>query len=565
MPPLITNNLPGLVIFILIIAVPLAFLASIGILRLYRGAVIRAMRIRASLEPAEPVPLETSVISQEPVQAALNIAVINSAPSMTAGSATESLYADILRGPWRAAAVYAVAGFCFAIVMAISYLAATNGRLSFVIWFWIYAWPVILVINIVAVATWRTKLMIVFTYFIILAVVYAIAVVNDPGLTWIQIARPWLVSNFLATVLLLAFLNRSIQAVGPLVLIVMLIAVTGSNLALIIVDNNARLRSSVAELAEALRLGDFIFTGIVVLGFIIFGVVGWLALQWIVVWYKRKKISDQSITIDAIWLLYGILQSVYLIFEGTIWFLAVLLAFAVYKIVSWAGFALLGYKASSSRKSSILLLLRVFSLGTRSERLFDALAMHWRYVGSIRLIAGPDLTTSTVEPHEFLDFLSGKLARRFIDNSKTLDLRISEMDVQPDQDGRFRVNDFFCYEDTWRMVLSWLVDESNVVLMDLRGFSSQNAGCVFEISELINVVPLGRVLFIIDNTTDEPFLRQVMQQSWNQMRPTSPNRLLTSGMLSLFHLKGLSDGELRQLLHILSIAANATPEVQALA
>ena len=425
-------------------------------------------------------------------------------------------------------------------------------------------WPVILVINIVAVATWRTKLMIVFTYFIILAVVYAIAVVNDPGLTWIQIARPWLGSNFLATVLLLAFLNRSIQAVGPLVLIVMLIAVTGSNLALILVDNNARLRSSVAEFAEALRLGDFLFTGIVVLGFIIFGVIGWLALQWIVVWYRRKKISDQSITIDAIWLLYGILQSLYLIFEGTIWFLAILLAFAVYKIVSWAGFALLGYKASSSRKSPILLLLRVFSLGTRSERLFDALAMHWRYAGSIRLIAGPDLTTSTVEPHEFLDFLSGKLARRFIDNSKTLDLRISEMDVQPDQDGRFRVNDFFCYEDTWRMVLSWLVEESNVVLMDLRGFSSQNAGCVFEISELINVVPLGRVLFIIDDTTDEPFLRQVMQQSWNQMRPSSPNRLLTSGTLSLFHLKGLSDGELRQLLHILSTAANATPEVQAL-
>ena len=136
MLPPITNNLPGLVLFILIIAVALAFLASIGILRLYRGAVLRAMRIRAG---SEPVPLETSVISQEPVQAALNIAVINSAAGMPAGSARENLYTDILRGPWRAAAVYAVAGFCFAIVMAISYLAATNGRLSFVVWFWIYA------------------------------------------------------------------------------------------------------------------------------------------------------------------------------------------------------------------------------------------------------------------------------------------------------------------------------------------------------------------------------------------------------------------------------------------
>jgi hypothetical protein len=207
----------------------------------------------------------------------------------------------------------------------------------------------------------------------------------------------------------------------------------------------------------------------------------------------------------------------------------------------------------------------VFSLGKRSERLFDALAIHWRYGGSIRLIAGPDLATSTVEPHEFLDFLSGKLARRFIDSAQTLDLRVSEMDVQPDRDGQFRVNDFFCYEDTWRMVLSRLIGKSDVVLMDLRGFSSQNAGCVFEITELINVVSLGRVLFIIDETTDEPFLRQIMQQSWDHMRPTSPNRLSTSGALHLFHLKGLSDRDLQQLFHVLSVAAQPAPEAKAFA
>jgi hypothetical protein len=191
--------------------------------------------------------------------------------------------------------------------------------------------------------------------------------------------------------------------------------------------------------------------------------------------------------------------------------------------------------------------------------------MHWRYVGSIRLIAGPDLATSTVEPHEFLDFLSGKLARRFIDNSQTLDLRISEMDVQPDRDGQFRVNDFFCYEDTWRMVLSRLISKSDVVLMDLRGFSSQNAGCVFEISELISTVPLGQVLFIIDDTTDELFLRQVMQQSWDHMRPTSPNNLSTSGAPRFFRLGALRNRELQQLFRVLSVAANAAPEAQALA
>jgi hypothetical protein len=118
----------------------------------------------------------------------------------------------------------------------------------------------------------------------------------------------------------------------------------------------------------------------------------------------------------------------------------------------------------------------VFSLGRRSERLFDALAKHWRHAGSIRLIAGPDLATTTVEPHEFLDFLSGKLARRFIDGPETLDLRISEMDLEPDRDGRFRVNDFFCHDNAWQMTLSRLVGDSDAVLMDLRGFSQENRG-----------------------------------------------------------------------------------------
>src|SRR5574341_150912 len=558
-----TNNLPGIVFFILIIAAPLAFLVSIGLLRLYRRAVIRVMRTRANLGTTEPAPLGTSALPQEPVQTPLDIAVLDSASVMPARSAAEGLYADLLRAPWRTAAIYAVSGFCYAILMAIAYLAATNSKLSFITWLWIYAWPVILVINIVAVATWRTRLMIVSAYFIVLAALYAVAVIQNPALTWSQIARSWLNTNLLATVLLLAFLNRSVQAVGPLVLIVMLLAVTGSNLTLIIVDNNPGLLLPLAKLAVTLGLGDYIFVGLVVFGFALFGVVGWLILQWIVVLYKQKKISDQSITVDAIWLLYGIVQSIDLIFEGLAWFLAGLLAFVLYKAIAQAGFSLLGYRAPPNRKTSALLLLRVFSLGKRSERLFDALALHWRYVGSIRLITGPDLAITTVEPHEFLDFMSGKLARRFIDNIQTLDLRISEIDFESDPDGRFRVNDFFCYDDTWRMVLSRLVGKIDVVLMDLRGFSSRNAGSIFEISELINVVPLRRVVFVIDDTTDEAFLRQVMQQSWDHMRPTSPNRVSASGLLRLFRLRRLRNADLQQLLHILSIAANPAPEAPA--
>jgi hypothetical protein len=564
----ITNNLPGLVLLILIIAVPLAFFVSIGLLGLYRRAVLRTMGTRANIGPTEPVLLETSTLPQEPVQTPLNIVILEATSSRTASS-PEDLYTSLLRAPWRAAAIYVVAGLCYALVMTIVFLAATQSEfypLQFLIPFWYYAWPVVVTICLVAAATWRTRFIVVSTYFLMLVPLGAIARSGNSVFNWGQIALLWLLTNFLAAVVLLAFLNRRVRAVGPLVLTFVILAVTGSLLLPFIVGNDRRLDLTLIRTGRALGLnGNGVFIGLFVLGFLLFGVIGWLMLQWIGDWYKQKKISEQSITMDAIWLLFGVFQSIGLFFEGEIWFLTSLLSFVVYKIISWAGFSWLARKTRPSWKNPNLLLLRVFSLGKRSERLFDLLGMHWRYVGNIRLIAGPDLATTTMEPHEFLDFLSGKLARRFIDSAQTFDLRISEMDVQPDRDGQFRVNDFFCYEDTWKMVLSRLAGESHIVLMDLRGFSSLNAGCVFEISELINAVPLGQVLFIIDETTDEQFLRQIMKQSWDHMRPTSPNRQSTSRVLSLFRLRGLSDKELRQLLNALSIAAQAIPKTQEVA
>jgi hypothetical protein len=149
--------------------------------------------------------------------------------------------------------------------------------------------------------------------------------------------------------------------------------------------------------------------------------------------------------------------------------------------------------------------------------------------------------------------MSGKLARRFIDGPKELDLRLSETDVTADAEGRFRVNDFFCHDDTWKFVLDRLVRDSDAVLMDLRGFSPQNAGCVFEIEELINVFPIGRAVFIVDDTTDKSFLSATVKQALGKMSSTSPNR----GRLQLFLLRfgGVAAGELHNLFTAICGAA----------
>jgi hypothetical protein len=546
---------------ILVLATIVALPVSIALLWLYRRAVLKSMRTHVSSRTVEPLPLETSTSANQPAQRTPDLPILDHASPTTAGPEASVLYSSLLRVPWRAAAIYAAAGSCYALVMATASLMADNIELlpfRFLLNFWSYAWPVVLTVNLVAAATRRAKLATAAVYFFVFVALGALAKIpplDQDQITipwWSQIAVLWLVTNLPATGLLWVFLNRRIRAVGPLVLTFMILAFTGLKLPL-----------DYVVVRQTTELGAYgVLIGLIVLGIALFGLVGWLTLRWIGARYERKKISDQSVTLDSTWLLFGFVQSIPLFFGGAVWILSGLVAFAVYKFVAWVGFSLLGPKPSPTDNSPQLLLLRVFSLGRRSARLFDALAKHWRHVGSIRLIAGPDLATTTIEPHEFLEFLTGKLARRFIDGPRTLDLRISEIDLQPDRDGRFRINDFFCYDDTWQMVLSRLEGDSDAVLMDLRSFSRENRGVIYEIEELINVVPLERVVFIVDETTDEEFLRQTVQACWERMKPSSPNQSPTLGQLRLFRFTGSHGGELKKLLHVLCNAIKPTAPIE---
>lgn len=559
----VTVALTGHLPLILSLAVVIALLVSIGLLQLYRRAVLRSMRTRINPPAPASVAVEASSPPATPIRRPLDLAIFDHGSSVTAGPAAEALYAAVRRAPWRAALIYVAAGSCYSLIFVAALLMAEKMELlplRFLLLFWTYAWPIVLTINIVTAASQRVKLAAAAGYFLVLAFLGALSLTRSSMLTWSQIAILWFLADLPPTVTLWAFLNRRVRAVGPLVLTFMVLAVAGSDLALTAAGSEERLLRVVVTLGSAVGLdATGIFVGLVILGFVAFAVVGWQILLWIGRRYERKKISDQSIILDSMWLFFGVVYSIDLVFERPEWILSGLFAFLVYKASLWVGFSLLGGKTPPSGANPKLLLLRVFSLGKRTERLFGILATHWRYVGSILLIQGPDLAMTTIKPHEFLDFLRGRLTRLFIDGPKMFGLRTSEMDFNPDNDGRFRVNDFFCYDDTWKMVLTRLASESNAVLMDLRGFSRQNAGVIFEIKELINLVPLERVVIVTDGTTDDPFLRQTLNQAWMSMDPASPNRLPALGPLRLFQLSRSGSGELWQLLYALCLAATARP------
>lgn len=557
----LTVALTGQLPFILVSATLLAFLASLLLLKLYRRAVIKSMRRRSAsglLETKGYLPPEAE---HRPNDAPLSFTFVDRGESHHR-SAAEKLFHSARRRRWLVAAVQTAAGVGFAATMTAAFLSA--GKMEFLPFrfaylTWVNSWPIMIAIGLIVAPSRRSRICGALGYFALGAIIGGILIQRSPGLPVGQLLYLWLEFNAIPTLLIAIFLHRRIRALGPLLLVFMIVGVAGATLTTSLVGNNAKLLKAVGEFSFSIGLGAAgTMIGLHVVGFAAFAIGGWVLLEFLRQLYESKAISEQSINVDAMWLLFGIVNSMGLVFAGAWWFLSGLAAFVIYKCATAGLFQLCGVSRRVKKNGHRLLLLRVFALGHRSERLYDTLGKSWRNVGSLQMIAGPDLATTTIEPHEFLDFVSGKLDRRFIDTGRTLDLRIDQMDTQPDREGQFRVTEFFCHDDTWKMTLGRLADDSDAVLMDLRGFAPANAGCIFEIHEIFNVVPLARAVFAIDGGTDQGFMRQTMEQAWRQVKDRSPNRHLDAGKVILVQLNEDS-ASVQELLYAICAAATTRP------
>ena len=204
--------------------------------------------------------------------------------------------------------------------------------------------------------------------------------------------------------------------------------------------------------------------------------------------------------VDAWWaLLTSVQTTVLVIMSEQVGKVLAFLGFVVYLLVSRA---LLHGLQTDRPPAARLLLLRVFGHGRRTERLLDELTQRWRPFGTVDLIAGRDLALRNIDPSEFYTFLSGRMDREFVQGPADLDQRLARRDDRPDPDGRYRVNQFFCHVDTWQLTLNRLVDESEAVLMDLRGFDEHRAGCQYEIARLAEHAGTRPIVLLVDADTN---------------------------------------------------------------
>jgi hypothetical protein len=554
---ILTSLLPFALVAGAICAVPVSLL----LLGIYRNAVTRGMRASASTASAGP----RAARSRAPLPPAAPLHIVRIDPE-TAIAPCDALPEDrrAVRGKWDAAAIYVAAGAAYAAVMTAGTLLATRQAFLWsrvLLLSWTFLWPAVLNVVVVAAYDGRRRRRVLGAYALGLIAIGIFVAARNSVTVAATVPVYWLLTNGAETVLVLLSFTRRIRAVGPLVLAFMIALAIGSQTLLVAAGESIGLLRLLASVGMRLGLGaTAVFAFMILAGMVAFGGIGWPLLRIVGRRYERKAFSDQAIVVDATWLVFAIGQSIGLAFEGPPWILTGAVAFAAYKLV--ATWLFLRRRADQRPDAPrTLLLLRVFALGARSERLFDRLRRHWQYAGPITMIAGPDLVTATVEPNEFLAFVSGRLSRQFVSDAQDLESRFAAVDRQPDPDLRYRITEFFCRNDTWQMTMARLAGSADAVLMDLRGFSAANKGCIYELGHLVDSVDLAHVVFLVDRTTDLTFLDATLRELWEGLRSDSPNHRSPSCSARLFTTASQSEDEIRCLLRLLvtpSAAAQST-------
>jgi hypothetical protein len=260
--------------------------------------------------------------------------------------------------------------------------------------------------------------------------------------------------------------------------------------------------------ADLVLAGAGLDTGFVLLA-LPMGLLAWWRLKRLAGAYEAKRFSDAQLLLRTWWLLVVAIEVVDQVNAQpqALWPVLATAGVAFAAFAPLLGIALRWAAATPGRSPPrTLLLLRVFGNSARTEALFDRIASRWRWFGPLTMIAAPDVVARTVDPGDLLQFASGRIAASFVNTQDDLDRRLATLDLAPDPDGRYRVNEFCCRDSSWQATVVQLIERADAVVMDLRGFSAQRAGCAFELGELARRLRPRQVVLLVDASTDRRLL-----------------------------------------------------------
>ena len=575
-----SGPLEGQLFYIFLIAIVDAALLSWVALRWYRRAVSRTMRSGGTL-PSAPTATATPVpqpLSASKPPTRLTVGIVRPDDAAAAEEADRTRPAA-----WRPILIgYCVGAALFSAVItaAMAVEAPIRAPTALFSMWWTNAWPVVPTLIALLLLDRRGGLRLAAAYLVCGSVGVAVLTLVTQAWRGSVDAAPltnifWLNAGilFIASLpvaLLLVTGWRRIRGVMPLALAATILF--GFTLMLfkeviIRAFNVPALRDLVLGLA-VVTSSEVAFYSLYMLMALPVGWLAWRALQALAAGFERKRFSDVQLVVDCWWVIVTA-ETITTHLAAPFGFMGIgigVAAFAAYRVGTLATLRLL--RVESSGPAQRLLLLRVFGHQARTESLFDRIADRWRFRGPVQLIAGADLAMRTADPADMLKFMGGRLRDMYVASSSELPERLQRLDTRRDPDGRFRVNEFYCFDATWQETLQRLLTLSDAVVMDLRGFTEKNSGCVFELEHLLSRLPTDAIVLVYDTTTDLVLLADLLGKAWARAELDGVAR--DTGPLSLVRIEGNAPSELDRLMQRLAGRERprhvvALPELAALA
>lgn len=532
------KSLPGALFILLALSIILTYIISRIIISNYKNAVIKSMN-KTSVE---------------------NWSKINNNLQGFAHSGSSILKSNSFRDfKWIKSSLkillkqYIAGGILYSLVVSGAWLISSQNLnfSTFSLFFITYLWPLVITFHLINPLNAKKYF---WSYIILFAALALYAANRSPEVKFAQLILLWLINNGILTIIVFSLFNRKIRAIGPLVFAFMSIVIIGAYAIIDVIVRSEILLFITSFFGSALGLG----AGMMIIIFIMFGIlifspVGKRVLRWIGQKYKMKKFSSQSLNLNSMWIIFAVFHSFNLIFfEDFKFILTPIIAFGFFRLGIWIVKITGKNPDRNNLRNRTLLLLRVFSLGRRSEQLYDSITTYWLRQGGICMISGPDLATSTIEPHEFYDYIGGNLSRYFINSEEELNQKISDIDYKPDPDGNYRVNDFFCKTDSWFITMQKLAQICDKIIMDLRSFSENNKGCIDELKHLLKSIPINQVVLITDGTTNISFLNSSVKKIFKDAPDSSPNKTKTKDDLIIYNLTRRNKKETEKLIELLT-------------
>jgi len=488
------STLPGPVVAVLLLSVLMTYPLARLLLWAYRKEVRRQMKEQGGAAPA------AAGEATHP-----GLAVFEGSPAQ--------LLREMRVAPRRVAALQGAVGLAVAIYLATLLLTAGGvppAPVRLLIVTATLAWPGVLSVLLTAGVTraqrWRMFAVAVAGY--VACAVWAS--VAPAGTAIGDAAILWLTVNLPVTVVLGTFLVRRIRTVGPLVFLGAVVLISG---AILVLQVLLQASGFTAPLARVLVVDIGVppvlaIVGLMLAGLLVAVAVARRMLRLVVSAYVRRWISDDGIVLIALWSTYVLIFSVAdLVWNEARYFALGLAAFPMYLMATWAGHRLI--RPAGAVGAPTLLLLRVFADKGPTPDLFRALSRHWRHVGPMVMIGAWDLADVAVEPNDVMTYLGGKLPELFIRDAAGATRQLATTAPRRDPEGRYRYQQWFCFDDVWQPAVEGLIDASAIVLMDVRAMNARRPddavrtkkqGILIELEALPRRNAIDRAIVVYDGS-----------------------------------------------------------------